>query len=239
MRVVRQRQPRQRVFFQRIRSALQHDRLGPQPGDEREDGRGKKKTELGIVETARHWQIACCPAAAIARGAAARPAPGFMDADGENPIVVEKSFLDAVAVMGVDIEINDRRDAGIAPGKEAKHGVVEIAKSRGPRRAPVMRAATRAMDDTARFRQPRRQQHAAGRGRGAAENLRIDRVAIGADAKPRAIGLAYALACLGALEGGEVGGVVKPGKRRDARLRRLAIDRLGQPAERPAKIGAA
>ena len=67
--------------------------------------------ELVVVETARDRQVARAAAAPVLQLARARPTVGLVDGDRHHPGLLGEGVLDAVAVMGVEIDIGDARRA--------------------------------------------------------------------------------------------------------------------------------
>jgi hypothetical protein len=153
-------------------------------------------------------------------------------------VSTRERILHPVAVMRVQIQIHDVIEPEIEPGQQRQHGVVEVAEAARPVPPAVMGAAAGAMHDAAPRHQPRRQHRAAGRGRGPAIHLAIDRVAVGADAEPLAILGGDGLPRLRPLQGGEIVGIVEAGDLRIGRERRLHIATGIEPAHRADQIGA-
>ena len=60
-----------------------------------------------IVEVARHRQVARMPPRTIFQPAGKRPAALFVDRQRKNPVVITKRVLHAVAVMGVEIDVEN------------------------------------------------------------------------------------------------------------------------------------
>src|SRR3546814_20786389 len=73
-----------------------------------------------------------------------RPASVLVDRQGEDARVVVKGVLHAVAVVGVDVEVEDVPKAAIEEGENGEHRVVEIAETARAVGAAVMGAAGRA-----------------------------------------------------------------------------------------------
>ncbi len=117
--------------------------------------------------------------------------------------------LHAIAVMGVDIEVDNVVEAGVEPGEDAEHRVVEVAEAAGACRAAVMGAAAGAVDGSAGQDGAAGEHDAAGRGHGATVDLGVDGVALGADAEAGAVFVGDGLGGFGAKEGVDVGGVVE------------------------------
>ncbi len=82
-------------------------------GDQRQDGALQQHAQLAVVQAGRHRQVARLAAGAVAGRPGARPAPGLVHADGQHARVVGEGVLHAVAVMRIDVEIDD---AASAPG---------------------------------------------------------------------------------------------------------------------------
>src|SRR3546814_8138040 len=88
-----------------------------------------------------------------------RPASVLVDRQGEDARVVVKGVLHAVAVVGVDVEVEDVPKAAIEEGENGEHRVVEIAETARAVGAAVMGAAGRAVDRPLPRRQQRSEAH--------------------------------------------------------------------------------
>ena len=112
-----------------------------------------QKGQFAVVEIGRNRQIsreATGPVADTAGPALGhRPAHVLMDRDGQDPGIAVEGRLNAVAVMGVDIQIGDPRQPAVEQRQNPQHRVVEIAEPAGVVRPPVMGAAGGAVDDAA------------------------------------------------------------------------------------------
>ena len=117
--------------------------------------------------------------------------------------------LDAVAVMGVEIDIEDALEALLQEGQDREGGVVEVAEAAGMVAHAVVRAARGVVGDPALGREPGCQDGAADRGAGAPEQALEDRVFHRADAVALAHRGADAAAILGRLQGGDIVGRVE------------------------------
>jgi hypothetical protein len=206
---------------------LDHQRLGAEFVDQRPDRVVEQKSVFAVVAAPWERQVAGRTAGAILEPAGMRPAVGLVQADGEDMRVIGKGILHTVAVMGIEVEIDDSGEPLVTPGEQAEHAIVDIAEAMGAAGAAVMGAATGAMDHATGCGQRGGEQDAASGGGGAGEHLGIDRVVLGADGVAGAIGVGGALGCFAALQGGEIVAVVKAGELVDGGQRRGAIARLG------------
>ena len=114
----------------------------------------------------------------IAAGAVvARPVKGHgrprAARDGQDPRVVVEGVLHPVAVMRVDVDVEDALEPLVQPGQHAEHRVVQVAEAaeRDPAGRDVVPPPGNA--HAARACQPRRQHAPPARGRGAAEDLAV------------------------------------------------------------------
>ena len=176
MRAVRQRQPRQRVLRQRIRPALQKDRVGPETGHGGQDHLLQHQRELRIVEPAPHRQVEGRAARPVPQRTGEGPAPRLVDRDRAHPLRPGKGRLHPVAVMRVDVDIGHALQPHGQQPADGQHRLVEKTEALCPVRHGVMLPAARVVDDTALGHQLRRQQPAAHRRRGTAVHLGKDRV---------------------------------------------------------------
>ncbi|GGI97640.1 hypothetical protein GCM10011320_00390 [Neoroseomonas lacus] len=191
---------------------------------------------LAVIEPRRHGDVARMPPGVVPHGAGEGPAAILMHRQGEDAWVIVEGVLDAIAMMGVDVEIKDARQPQAEPFEQPKHGVINEAEPARPIGPAVMGAATRHMDHAALAGQPGGEHRAAGAGGGAAEHLAIDRVAIGAEAEALALLGADRQGRLGPLQRREIRRRVEPGEVIEARNRAVAVLRLGQPAERADQV---
>ena len=74
-----------------------------------------------------------------------------MDAECEHPRVIVECVLDAVAVMGIDIQVDDALQTLIEPCQNGENRIIDVAKSRSAIRAAMMIAAAWAMHKSAVF----------------------------------------------------------------------------------------
>ena len=95
-------------------------------------------------------------------------------------------ILHAVAVMGVEVDVGDARQARLQQAQDREHRIVEIAEPAGAIGAAVMRPAGRMEGDAAFERELRRADRASDAGRGALEHPGEQRVLHRADAMPLA-----------------------------------------------------
>ena len=231
VRVVGEGQARERVLLQRIGAALEHDRLRPEMAGDGQHRPVQQPEHLAVVEAGRDGQVPGVAAGPVLGRAGVGPAPLLVNAEGEDTRVVAEGVLDAVAVVRVDVHVEEAVQATVEPGEQAEHRVVEVAEAAGPRRLPVMRAATGHMDGAAAERQPRREGGASGPRGGAGKNLVEDRIALRADGEALAVGRVHALGGLGALEGGDVVRMVEARERVRRRARAFHVAFRVEPAE--------
>ena len=162
---------------------------------------------------------------------------GLVNTDREHARIVVESELDAVAVMSVDVEIDDVLKAAIEPGEQPEHGVVEVAEARSAGRAGVMSTTARVMDrDVPVGGQAAGEQRAADCGHRAAIDFRVDAVALDPETEAARFLVGDRAVAFGAGQAGEVGGIVEPERVGDARG--LRCDRIvgRQPAEAAGEV---
>ncbi len=155
-----------------------------------------------------------------------------MHRDRHHPRIVGEGRFDAIAVVGVEVDIEHPCLAVVEQGQDRKDRIVEEAKAIGAVRHPVMRPARRMKGHAAFERGFGGKDRAADRGRGALVKPLKYRIFHRADI--------IGLACLGAdaagrfsvAQGGDIVGHVKPRDRLEAGLRALQIGRVfGEPAQ--------
>ena len=83
------------------------------------------------------------PPPIVAGIAAVGPAAGFVDRQRNDARVVGKRILHAVAVMGVEVDVEDPVDTAAQQPQDREHRVVEIAEAARAIAAPVVRATGR------------------------------------------------------------------------------------------------
>ena len=151
---------------------------------------------------ARETVLGGVAAGDVIGGAGEGPAVGLVDGEGEDAFVVVEGGLHAVTVVRVDVHIQDVVEAGVDPGQDAQHSVVDVAEACGAVGHAVMGAAAGNVDDAGGGGgEARGVDHPAGGGGGTAEDLAIDRVTVGADAVALAVGGLHGLGFLGADQG--------------------------------------
>ena len=243
-RVVGQSELALRIVGQGIGAALQNQDLGREVVDQRQHRRLHQEGQFAVVEVARHRQVARLPAGPVPEpaggiAAALRPAPRLVDRQREDTRLVGEGILDAVAVMGVQVQVEDPADPAVEQPQDGQRRVVKIAEPAGLVRPPVMGAAGRAV----KRRRPLQQQiggqqgTAAGRRR-AAEDLRKDRVAVAADVVALAGFRRDRAPALGLDQRRHVVRGVKAGKLIGRRLGAVQVDAVGQPAQGAAQVDA-
>ena len=141
-----------------------------------------------------------------------------------------------VAVMRVDVEVEDVRQPLLEPAQQPEHRIVQVAEARRAIRHTVMRAPARHMHRPAFRRQPRGQHGPTRTGRGAPEDLAVDRVAMGADVMPRAGLRSHGLLGLGADQGFDVLCRVEACQLGGRRHRAVLILARRHPAHRPDQV---
>ena len=219
---------------------MQDHRLGPETVEGRQHHPVHQQGHAAVVEARRHRQVDR-PAAAVAIVARAAtgmgPAPAFVDRDRQHPPLAGHRILDAVAVVGVDIDIGDPVEPAIEQRQYAEHRVVQVTEAARPVGPAVMGAAGRAVHDGGAILQHGRrgQGRAAGRRR-AAEHLAMDRVALGAEVVAAADFGVAPLRRLGPSQSFDIGRVVEARQLRRRRHRAVDIDSVGQPAEGTAEV---
>ena len=132
-----------------------------------------------------------------------------MQADRQYPRIVVEGVLHAIAMMRVDVQIDDVVQAELQPCQQPQNGVVEEAEARRPVRPSMVGAAAGAVDDPAGRGQARRQHHTAGRNCRTAIDVAIHRVALGADAEAGARSVADSLIRFRLAQSGDIGGIME------------------------------
>jgi len=159
--------------------------------------------------------------------------------DHDDALVAGECIGDAVAVMRVEIDIEDRPDAAIEQAQHGEHGIVEIAEAGGAVAAAVMGAAGRAVDDRAVARAEQdlgRLEAGAARRRQPREDLGEQRVAVAADIEATGSLRRDMLVGLGAPQRRDVIGRVKAHEFVRRRQRALDIGRRVEPAQNAHEI---
>src|SRR5690606_7601822 len=100
-----------------------------------------------------------------------------------DPRIGRERVLHRVAVMRVEIHVEQALDAAIEQPADGERRIVEVAEAAGAPRASVMGAAGGMKGDASRERELGRAQRAADAGRGALEQAGEQRVLHGADAE--------------------------------------------------------
>lgn len=183
-------------------------------------------------------KVARRPASPVVRRSGERPPRGLVQADGEDAGIIVEGILHAVAMMRVDVQIDDVVQPEVQPCQQPQHRVVQEAETGGTVSPPMMRAAARTVDDPALGRQAGRQHDAARRDCRTAINLPVDRVALRADPEARPDIVADGLGGFGLPQGLKIGRVVKARQLRLRRHRRVVVDVERKPAECGAQVGA-
>ena len=234
--IVGKRELRQRVFLQRIRAALQQNRLRLKTRDQRQDRMVQQIPRLAVIIAGGHRQVAGAARGAIREKAGVRPAAGLVDAHRQDPRLAHESILNAVPVMRVEVEVENPAQPLVEPRQNPQHAIIEVAEARRAVGAAVMGSAAGHMHNSAPLGEPGGKQHATGRGRRATKHLRIDGVVVGADAVARATLRRHAACGFRLAQRGQIAGIMKPQQFGLGCHGGVVIDGRRQPAECTAEV---
>ena len=235
-RPVGERHPRQRIAGQPVGAAGDDEHLRRRPPDQRQNDIRHQQVQVGIGEAGRHRQVAALPAANIVRRAGMGPALALVDRDRVDPRIGGEGVLHAVAVMGVEIGMDQPADAGVQRGQDGEDRVVEIAEAARPVRPAVMGAARRMIGDPAGQRLLRCGDRTADRGRGAPEHAGEYGIFRRAEVETAArVRRDFAL-FVGPAKCLDIGGVVEPAQGYRVGDRALDPGVRIDPAEVPAQV---
>ena len=144
-----------------------------------------------------------------------------------------EGILYPIAVMGIEIDVENALKPLIQKGKDRQNRIVEIAESAGPVGPAVMRTARRIMHHPALLQQPGGQDGGSAGGGGPAENLGEDRVAVAPDIVALLILRRDGPCFLRPDDRIDIIGRVEAGQLLARRRFDSAVAALVQPAERP------